>query len=157
MISLPCPFTQAEGFLALDMADDAWQALEELPPEQKTNEPILQMRVEIAIKLKRWQLGATVARGALRLYPECAAFYVDGAECVRHSESLEAARELLALALVNCDQLPAIWHFRMACYSSRLGDLDVVSKHFRKAKAIDADLVSHAADCEDLRPWFDSF
>ncbi|MFT5405686.1 MAG: hypothetical protein ACI9DF_004541 [Verrucomicrobiales bacterium] len=54
---------EAEGYLLLSMNQDAWDVLDALPPEHKTANKVLRLRMHIALELERWELGATVARG----------------------------------------------------------------------------------------------
>ncbi|MDF1853197.1 MAG: hypothetical protein P1U85_20330, partial [Verrucomicrobiales bacterium] len=52
---------QAEGFIELGMFSDAWQVIEDLPPEERTSEPVLVIRLRILTGLSQWELGEHIA------------------------------------------------------------------------------------------------
>lgn len=58
----PDPLEQAEGYVALGMFSDAWEVIEDLPPEEKTSEPVLVIRIRILTGLFQWELGEEMAR-----------------------------------------------------------------------------------------------
>lgn len=52
----------AEGFAALGMWVDAWDALEELPPSARLHPDVLAVRLSIWAGLPRWGMGCEIAR-----------------------------------------------------------------------------------------------
>ncbi|MFT5405690.1 MAG: hypothetical protein ACI9DF_004545 [Verrucomicrobiales bacterium] len=149
------PLAQADGYLALNMPEEAWNALEEVPTAHEADEPFLLKRVEIAIQWEKWELGVMIANGALMLHPGGLDSYIAGAYCVRRYKSLEAAYEYLSKAEQDCVQLSPLWCYRMACYESLLGHFDAVGAHLAKAVLFDEDLKNQSVADEDLRAWFD--
>ena len=57
----PDPLEEAGGYFALGMFSDAWEATEELPPEDRTSEPALVIRLQTLTAIAQWDLGNHVA------------------------------------------------------------------------------------------------
>ncbi len=136
------------------MHQAAWDALEELPPERKTDEPVLVMRLAVLQAMERWEMGATIARGAIRLYPESPDLYLTGAYCIRRAECLEAAKLFLEL---GSDYLEgeALYWYNLGCYECQLGDLDRAGEYVGKACAMEAEYKRLALDDTDLEPLWE--
>lgn len=56
------PLEAAEGYLELGMFSAAWDATEELPPEERASEPVSEIRLRILTALAQWSLGEEIAR-----------------------------------------------------------------------------------------------
>ena len=53
--------TQAEGHFELAMHQEAWDTLEELPPIDRTEPLVLELKLRILTALSQWELGGYVA------------------------------------------------------------------------------------------------
>ena len=60
--------TEAQGLADLELWEDVWEALEELPPEERTAPSVIRLRLDCAIGLERWdtarELATNLAKGA---------------------------------------------------------------------------------------------
>lgn len=79
---------EAEGFLELQMYEDAWGRLEETAPEDKTQASVLVLRLRILTALSHWDLGQEIAsllhrslEGSDRMREFVARFYHARARC----------------------------------------------------------------------------
>jgi hypothetical protein len=54
--------TRAEGFFELGMFEEAWNETEELPPIDRTEPLVLELRLRILTALSQWELGESVAK-----------------------------------------------------------------------------------------------
>lgn len=61
-MKLSDPLEGAEGYLELGMFLAAWDATEELPPEERASEPVSEIRLRILTALAQWSLGEEIAR-----------------------------------------------------------------------------------------------
>ena len=52
---------QATGYWELGMFSDAWDTVELLPPDEKTESPVLDLRLRILTALAQWELGEQIA------------------------------------------------------------------------------------------------
>jgi len=94
---------QAEGFIELGMFSDAWQVIEDLPPEEKTNEPVLVIRLRILTDLSQWELGEHVASvllsGGEESRKTVARFHHARARVLWQSGDFDGARDQFRLAV----------------------------------------------------------
>ena len=51
----------ATGYLELGTFEDAWETVENLPPEEKTTATVLDIRLRILTALAHWELGEHIA------------------------------------------------------------------------------------------------
>jgi hypothetical protein len=109
--------------------------------------------------LKKWAMGAEIARGGVETNPECLELYLSGSYCIRRCEGLEEAFEFLVSGhLSGYLGQPArgMYWFRLACLHCQLGRqkeaLDCVGQ------AVDGheDFREAAFEEGDLEPLWDS-
>jgi hypothetical protein len=61
----------ATGYFSLGLREDAWNELESLPPELRAHESVIELRVEILLKLERWEFAPAVWQSRrLSSFPE---------------------------------------------------------------------------------------
>jgi hypothetical protein len=60
--------TEAVGYLELGMLQDAWDALEEIPAEQRHLPPVLQIRLEIYRRMEKYEGMATIAEHLTKFF-----------------------------------------------------------------------------------------
>ena len=88
---------EAGGYVALGMFSDAWEATEELPPEERTSEPALVIRLQVLTGLAQWELGEHVASLLVHAGEESrqtvARFHHARARCLYQSGDYDSARK----------------------------------------------------------------
>lgn len=116
----------AEGYHDLGMHEDAWNVLEELPPIDKTEPLVLELRLRILTAMNRWELGdhiANVLIGSMIEPEKCretvARFRHAHARALSLQGDREGSRKQIAAAvdawpwiradLVNDDDLASLW------------------------------------------------
>ena len=94
---------EAIGYLELGMLSEAWEIIEDLPPEEKTNEPVLVIRLRILTGLSQWELGEHIASVLLSGGDESrqavARFHHARARALWQSGDYDGARDQFRLAV----------------------------------------------------------
>ena len=146
----------AQGYLDLGMGQRAWDELDLIDPKDRAEPEVLEMRFVILRRMEKWQMGAKIARGAVRRYPEHGAFYLLGAYHLRRVDSLNAAYDFLQSGEEHLKNDARYW-FAMACYHCQLGRLDETRECVKKATQLDRNYQWNVLEDEDLRPLWDSW
>jgi hypothetical protein len=62
-VGLWCPvnIVEAQGLADLERWEDVWEALEELPPEDRTAPSAIRLRLDCALGLERWETAKDLA------------------------------------------------------------------------------------------------
>jgi len=139
----------AEGFLDLGMAKEAWDELDEIAPSDRAHPTVLGMRLRILEAMEQWQMGAEIAKGAVRAYPEEFHLRLFGATHIRQLEGLEEALRFLQEGASTFRNQPAFW-FSMACLHCQLGDLETTTEFTRLAVDLDRSFQMKVLDHPDL-------
>lgn len=145
----------ANGFLELDMLDEAANALEEIEPQLKTRAEVLDVRAEIYCRLSKWEEMATVGKYLAEHYPEDSSHHLTYAFAVRFADSMEAACEILNAV---ADRFPDDAHFQytLGGYESLLGLFERAFHHIRRAIELDRSMAKRALDDPDIEPLWDA-
>jgi Tfp pilus assembly protein PilF len=99
-------------------------------------------------------MGAQIARGAVRGWPECPDLYILGAYMVRRAEDVRAALEFLRSGEPCMADVANYW-FNVGCYHCQLGDLDEAKACVKKAVGLDRRFRKMALEDADLEPLWD--
>lgn len=87
--------TIAEGFLDLGMVDEAWAELDEIEPLDRAHPSVIAMRLRILARMERFETGAEIAPGAVRLHPEDLDIRLLGAAHIRRVMGIGEALRFL--------------------------------------------------------------
>jgi hypothetical protein len=98
---------KAEGFLTLGMGSEAWETLEDLSPEAKNDQRVLELRLEILCCEKEWQRASILGESITAALPQSAQghFWLAVARC--QSGDMAGAKEALKRAIELDDTLRA--------------------------------------------------
>lgn len=55
------PLNEALGYIELGLFQEAWEALDRLPPDEKTSPGVMRLRLPCAIHFQRWDMVETLA------------------------------------------------------------------------------------------------
>lgn len=147
---------RALGFLELGMPQDAWEELGELPAEIAETSPVIQMKVEVLNRLKRWQDAAELCRPMIEREPGELFWWIQRAFSLRRSESIESAEAVLRSALVHHPP-EGVLIYNLACYACVQGRLDEARDFLGRSISGDPDTIIRMAlqdpDLAALRPW----
>ena len=148
--------TTAEGFLDLGMVDEAWEQLEEIEPLERAHPSVVEMRLRILERMGRFEMGAEIARGVVRVKPDELDLWLLGSRHVRAAEGALASLEFLLCCGDRFNGKAAFW-FELACLHCQVGDLIRTAECTRRAVDLDRSLQMQALDHPDLAPLWASW
>lgn len=115
----------AEGYLMLEMDDEAWAELEDLSvddlPTRDDKAAYLALVLELALRSKDWDLGARIAEALVVVKPSHIPAYVHGAYCLHELGQTDKARALLIAGPADLRDEP-LYFYNLGCYHAVLGD-----------------------------------
>ena len=143
----------ALGYLDLGMHQDAWDELENLPPELRADDRVLELRIKIYQRLEKWNSARVLAESLAKRSPENPHRWILWAFFLRREKSVEAARAvLMEAAAVHPDA--ALIPYNLACYACVLGQIEAARKLLTVAFSMDVMFKRIALDDPDLDPIF---
>jgi tetratricopeptide (TPR) repeat protein len=144
----------AEGYLVLEMEEDAWKELEDIAvddlPSRSEKSQYLGLVLELAMRSKDWDLGAQIAEALGVVAPDNFNAYVHGAFCLHELGKTEQALALLRNAPPALRAVP-LYHYNLGCYHAVLGDQGNALRCLKEAFQRDPALKSTATHDPDLK------
>lgn len=150
-MSLERSLLAAQGYLELEMTDDALRELDAIPPEEQNNEDVWQMRLFVLMRSRRWEDALEVCRHLREILPEGTIGFIHGAFCLHELGRTREAKELLL-------QGPAVLHseptyfYNLGCYDAVLGNLEEATRHLQISFQMDKKFREIAQYDPDLKP-----
>jgi tetratricopeptide (TPR) repeat protein len=142
--------TEAVGYLELGMLQDAWDALEEIPAEQRHLPPVLHVRLEIYRRMEKYEGMATIAEHLTKVLPEDSQNWISLAYAQRGYLDLQTAEKTLLEAQKRFPEEATI-PFNLACYACKMGRLDEAREKLAKAMEMEPAFKKAALEDEDLK------
>jgi len=112
----------AQGYIELDMSDEALRELDSLSPEAQGRQDVLQVRLFIFMRGRRWNDALKVCDRLRAADPQQTTGYIHGAFCLHELGQTKAAKELLLsgpAALLR----EATYYYNLGCYDAVLGNI----------------------------------
>ena len=145
----------AIGYLELEMFVGADQELDRIDPEVRHLPEVLDVRLQIYLGAKKWELMLVVAKRLAEYDPANVDWTVNYAYAARRAESLDAAKAILLEAVAR-NSAPAIYHFNLACYHCQNGDLKAARARLAQAFKREKRYREVAIEDPDLEPLWES-
>jgi predicted Zn-dependent protease len=139
----------AEGYLQLEMPDEAMREIESLPRNVRDGQHAAELELAAEMMRKHWNRGVDLARLLCRLQPSKKAYYLHAAFCLHETGDTLAAKSFLMSGPKSLMK-DALFHYNMGCYSAVLGDVEEAQRHLRQAFELDASLRETAKTDKDL-------
>ncbi len=140
---------RAQGYLGLEMYEDAKKELRALPGEEPWEKRVKVFFLSIYQELENWEDAQKSARGLRYEFPEEVDWWIADAYATRRHESITEARSILleGLALHFDDGLI---RFNLACYACVLKNLGECLDFLKEAVRRDEKFKLMALEDEDL-------
>jgi predicted Zn-dependent protease len=113
----------AQGYIELDMTDEALRELDELPLESQSIQEVLQVRLFIFMRGRRWRDAMRVCDRLRESDPKQTTGYIHGAFCLHELGQTREAKDLLLsgpAALLH----EATYYYNLGCYDAVLGNIE---------------------------------
>ncbi len=112
------------------------EELDTLPAGLQEGVEVLQMRLFVHMREKRWQQALEISRTFCRLQPEETMGFIHAAFCLHE---LRRTAEAKAFLLAGPASLlgEATYHYNLGCYDAALGNLEEAQAHLRTTFKLD--------------------
>jgi len=139
----------ADGYLFLDLPEEALIELESVDAADRVNAPVLLARTRVLLHMRRWRDAERLAtRGAVE-HPDQDEFTVQRAFALQQLKRGEQARNVL-LSAPEWVRRSGILHYNLACYEAQLGDLKAARQCIDVAIKMNAAMRKNAKVDPDL-------
>jgi tetratricopeptide (TPR) repeat protein len=143
----------AQGYLELDMPAEALAELDSLDEQDQDREEILQLRLFLLMRGRRWEESVGVCERLRRFWPESLSGFIHGAFCLHELGRTAEARDVLLSGPPDITH-EATYFYNLGCYEAVLGNIQKataslqasfnIDSKFREIAKIDPDLQSVA-------------
>lgn len=140
----------AQGYLALDMMDEAVREIESIAPRDRIRPEVLGFRVLLYIKSEKWKEGCIAAQHMTTLEPHVSTWWQCWASCARNWRS-PAEAERVSRQAIELFPRDASLLFNLGCLCSIQGKLREASYLIRSALELNGGLKESALDHPDLK------
>ena len=142
----------AQGYSELGMPAEALAELDALGPARQGDAEVLNARLFVLMKARRWPEALAVAEALCARDPGEVAGFIHAAFCLHELGRTREARDRLLSGPVTLRQ-EATFHYNLGCYEAVLGNPEAARAHllrsfeidrkFRSIARLDPDLASH--------------
>ena len=139
----------AQGYSELGMVDDALAELDRLPATVERHSTVVELRLVILMQARRWSHALQVSRELCAIVPEKTMGYIHAAFCLHELGNTVEARDMLLGGPTALHQEPT-YHYNLACYECRLGNLDLAQAHLDRCFLLDKKYRDFARTDPDL-------
>jgi tetratricopeptide (TPR) repeat protein len=154
-MSLERSLLAAQGYIELDMPDEALRELDSIPQPDQSREEVLQMRLFVFMRSRHWDDAIAICSRIRRESPDCTTGYIHGAFCLHEMGRTLEAKQLL-LTGPACLLREPTYHYNLGCYDAVLGNLDEASHHLETSFQMDRkfrEIAKYDPDLQAVKDW----
>ncbi len=132
------------------MIPEALEELDSLPLLAQLRQDVLELRVMIFMKAKRWKEAAAASEKLCAVAPELPLGFIHSAFCLHEMGKTREAKEVLLegpAALVK----EATYHYNLACYECALGNTEAAQAYLQTSINMDERFEAYAKTDPDLK------
>lgn len=152
-MSLERTLLAVQGYMELDMPEDALREIVSIEPADQGREDVLQIKLFIFMRTKRWEEGLNTCKILQKVNPETIISYIHGAFCLHESGRTAEAKTMLLEGPASLLQEPT-YYYNLACYDAMLGNLGEAEQNLRISLRMDAkfrEIAKHDPDLKAIR------
>lgn len=142
--------TAAQGYYELQMLEEAIGELDELPLNAQLRADVLEMRVTILMKTRRWGDAIDACEKLCAVAPDAALGFIHLAYCLHESGRTQQAKDVLLEGPSSLSRDPT-YYYNMACYECVLGNVETARVYLETSLSIDSKLSAFAKVDPDLK------
>jgi len=144
-----------EGYLQLEMAEDALVELRNIPSSEQSTERYKELLLATEMMLKHWNTAASTAKELCHINPKEKSYFIHAAFCLHETgDTLAALRQLLAGPKALLED--PLYHYNLACYHAVLENLTDAKSCLTQAFKLDPELKKTAPFDDDLKNLYSS-
>jgi tetratricopeptide (TPR) repeat protein len=140
----------AQGYMELEMFDEALREVDAMPPEDQLRDEALQMRLFIVMHAKCWEQGLLICEQLRATSPERMTGYIHGAFCLHEMGRTAEAKRLLIGGPTSLAMEPT-YHYNLGCYDAVLGNIEEAVRHLETSFRMDGKFREIAKYDPDLK------
>ncbi len=118
------------------MTDEALAELGRVPPEDRTHEDVVQLRVYILMRARLWKEALESCEKLRSLHPELSLGYIHGAFCLHELGRTSEAMALLQQGPASLLREP-VYFYNLGCYHAVLGNPEEAQNHLQMSFNMD--------------------
>jgi len=153
-MSLERSLLAAQGYIELEMPDEALRELDALSKEDQEREEVLQMRLFVFMRERDWDQALGVCALLRDIYPQCMTGFIHGAFCYHEMGRTQEAKDTLIQGPEHLLAEPT-YHYNLGCYDAVLGNLEDARKHLKMSFQMDKKFREIAKYDPDLKAVHD--
>ncbi|MEO8351806.1 MAG: hypothetical protein ABI680_08740 [Chthoniobacteraceae bacterium] len=139
----------AEGYRELGMTKDALAELDAVPEEFQKEPTVVELRLVALMQARKWKPALSLSRELTEIAPDKAIGFIHTAFCLHELGQTEDARNFLLGGPTSLHTEP-VFHYNLACYECRLGNLDLARVHLERSVQLDKRFRDYAREDSDL-------
>lgn len=145
-----------DGYLQLNMPQEALEELSELPEKCGLHPDILHFKLRVLLSLRRWESAFRISEQAIEIHPSRPDFYFMQACALDQSgHPLQAKEALLCTPTLFHDT--DVFHLNLARLEAELGNRDKACRHIHRAMELNKDVRSYIQIDPTLRFYAKEF
>lgn len=139
------------GYVDLKMFDEAWAAIESLPPTDRGSPEAQELRITILLDRGDYDDALQLSETLCDLFPDRHSGFIHGAYCLHARGKTGEAIAFLQSGPVSLQEEP-IYFFNLACYELALGKAEVAMSWLEQSFEMDPPSRAKALEDPDLEP-----
>ncbi len=153
MHSIERTLEAAQGYSELGMTAESLDELDRLPPEMLDHPGVLELRLTVLMRARRWTDALAAGRRLCEIRPQAPIGFIHAAYCLHELRETKLAREVLLAGPASLVK-EATYHYNMACYECVLGNEEAALASLEVSFKLDRKYRVYARDDADLAPLF---
>lgn len=113
----------AQGYIELEMPEEAIRELDELPSDEQMRTEVLQVRLFIVMRARKWENALGICELLRTVEPGESTGYIHGAFCLHELGKTREAKEMLLAGPASLLR-DATYYYNMGCYDAVLGNIE---------------------------------